>query len=60
MMHYAILKATTVSGYNCFGYWVHFHILEKLGASLGRVFSAVWSGWVNGLHHLIKSHWTLN
>ena len=51
MRHYASLKATAVSSYNCFGYWGHFHILEKLGATLGRVFSAIWGEWVNGLCH---------
>ena len=40
--HFASLKATTISSYTCFGYWGHFHILEKLGLSLGRVFSAIW------------------
>ena len=40
--YFASLKATTISSYTCFGYWGHFHILEKLGLSLGRVFSAIW------------------
>ena len=31
-----------MSSYTCFGYWGHFHILEKLGLSLGRVFFAIW------------------
>ena len=55
MRYYASLKDTTVSSYNCFGYWGHFHILEKLGASLGRVFSAIWGEWVNGLCHCDQS-----
>ena len=29
----------------------HFHILDKLGAGLGRVFSAIWGDWVSGLCH---------
>ena len=55
MRYYASLKDTTVSSYNCLGYWGHFHILEKLGASLGRVFSAIWGEWVNGLCHCDQS-----
>ena len=51
MRYYPSLKATTVSSYNCFEYWRHFHILEKLGASLGRVFSEIWNEWVSGLCH---------
>ena len=51
MRYYASLKATTVSGYNCFGYWGHFHILENLSASLRRVFSEVWFEWISGLFH---------
>ena len=38
-----------MSSYNCFGYWGHPHILENLGTSLGRVFSAIWSEWLSGL-----------
>ena len=55
MRYYASLKTTTVSSYNCFGYWGHFHILENLGATLGRVFSAIWGEWVNGLCHCDQS-----
>ena len=44
-----------MSIYNCFGYCGHFHILERLGASLGRVFSAIWSEWLNGLWHYDQS-----
>ena len=50
-MYYTSLKATTVSSYNFCGYCRHFHILEKLGTSLGRVFSAIWGEWVSGLCH---------
>ena len=49
------LEATIVSSYNCFGDWRHFHILEKLGSSLGRVFSAIWGEWVSGLCHCDQS-----
>ena len=45
------LKATTVSSYNCFGYCRHFHILEKMSASLGRVLSVILGEWVSGLCH---------
>ena len=38
-----------LSSYNWFGYWGHFHILEKLDASLGRVFSGNWGGWLGEL-----------
>ena len=55
MRYYASLKATTVPRYYCFGYWGHFHILEKLGPSLGTVFSAIWSEWVSGLCHRNQS-----
>ena len=55
MMYYTILEATTLSKYNCFGYWGYFHILEKLGVSLGRIFSTVWGGWVNGLRRCDQS-----
>ena len=55
MRYYASLKATTVSSYNCFGCWGHFHILEKLGATLGRLFSEIWGDWVNGLCHCDQS-----
>ena len=55
MMYYASLKSTTVSRYNCFGYWGHFHILEKLGASLGRVFSAISCEWLNRFCHFDQS-----
>ena len=62
MRHLASLKATimqatitTVSSYNCFGYLGNFEILEKLGASLGRVFSANWGEWVSGLCHSDQS-----
>ena len=44
-----------MSSYNCFGYWRDFHTLEKLGASLGRVFSAIWSEWISGLCHCDQS-----
>ena len=37
------------------GHWEHFHIFEKLGASLGRVFSAIWVEWVSGLCHCDQS-----
>ena len=40
-----------MSSYNCFGYWAHFHILENLGASLGRVFSAIWDELLSELCH---------
>ena len=40
-----------MSNYNCFGYWGHFHILENLGAGVGRVFSTIWSEWLSGLCH---------
>ena len=49
MRYYASLEATTVSSYNCFGYWKHFHILKKLSGSLCRVFSAIWGEWVTGI-----------
>ena len=49
------LKATIVSSYNCFGYWEHFHILENLGAGVGRVFSGVWLEWLSGLYHCHQS-----
>ena len=55
MRYYASLKTTTVSSYNCFGYWDHFHVLENLGASLGRVFSAIWGDWLNELCHCDQS-----
>ena len=55
MRYYASLKATTMSSYNCFGYWKHFQILEKLGASLGRVFSAIWGEWISELCHCDQS-----
>ena len=56
MRHYTSLKkATTVSTYNFFGYWKHFHILEKLGASLGRVFPVIWGEWVSALCHCDQS-----
>ena len=32
-----------------FGNWWHCHILQKLGAGLGRVFSAIWGEWVSAL-----------
>ena len=55
MRSFSSLKATAVSSYNCFGYWGHFHILEKVGASLGRVFSAIWGEWISGLCHCHQS-----
>ena len=55
MRHFASLKGTTVSSCNCFGYCGHFHILEKMGASLGRVFSAIWGEWLSGLYHCDQS-----
>ena len=33
----------------------HFHILEKLSSSLGRVFCAIWGEWVSGLCHCNQS-----
>ena len=36
-------------------YWRHLHILEKLGASVGRVFSAIWCEWLSGLYHCDQS-----
>ena len=53
--YYTSLKATTVLSYDSFGYWRHFHILGKLGASLGREFSAIWGEWVSGLSHCDQS-----
>ena len=44
-----------MSSYNCFGYWGPFHILEKLVASLGKVFSPIWSEWVSVLCHCDQS-----
>ena len=44
-----------MSSYNSFGYWGHFHILEKLGASLGGVFSAIWGKWLSGSWHRDQS-----
>ena len=44
-------KGNCSVNYNCFGYRGHFHILEKLGGSLGRVSSAIWGEWVSGLCH---------
>ena len=41
MRYFASLKATVISSYTCFGYWEHFHVLEKLDLSLGRVFWGV-------------------
>ena len=55
MSYYASLKATTASSHNRFGYWKHFHISEKLSASLGRVFSAICGEWVSGLCHCDQS-----
>ena len=55
MRYYASLKTITVSSYNCFGYWGHFHIIEKLGASLERVFYAVSSELLSGLWHCDQS-----
>ena len=55
MRYYAGLKATTVSNYNRFEYCGHFHILEKLSSSLGRVFCAIWSEGVSGLCHCNQS-----
>ena len=47
--------ATTESSYNCFEYCGHFHILENLGESLGRVFTAIWSVWLSALCHCNQS-----
>ena len=55
MRYYASLKATIVSSYNCFGYWGHFYIFEKLVASLARVFSAIWSEWLRWLWHCYQN-----
>ena len=38
-----------------FGTWGNFHILQKLGAGLGRVFSAIWGEWVSTLCHCDQS-----
>ena len=32
-----------------------FPLFEKLGASLGRVFSAIWGEWLSGLRHYDQS-----
>ena len=56
MRYYASLKITTVSSYYCFvSIGGHFHISEKLGASVGRVFSAIWGEWLGGLCHCNQS-----
>ena len=55
MRYYASLEATTKSSYNCFGCWGHLPILENLGASLGRVLSAIWGEWLSGLCHCYQS-----
>ena len=55
MTYYASIRATTVSSYNCFLYWRDFHILEKVGASLGRVVFAIWGEWVSGSFHCDQS-----
>ena len=55
MRYYISLKATTMSSCNCSGYWGHFHIFEKLGAGLGRVFSEILSEWLSGLCHCDQS-----
>ena len=55
MRYYVSLKAITVSSYNSFGHWGHFHISEELGANLGKVFSAIWGGWLSGLWHCDQS-----
>ena len=41
-----------MSSYSCFLYLRNFDILEKLVASLGRVFSANWDEWVSRLCHI--------
>ena len=41
-----------MSNYNCFEYWEHCHILEKLGLSLGREFPAIWGVVITG--HSVK------
>ena len=55
MRYYASLQATPVSNYNCIGKWCHFHILENVGAILGRVFSAIWDELLSGLCHCDQS-----
>ena len=55
MRYYASLKATKLSNYNGFGFWGHFCILEKLGWSLGREFSVIWSERLRGLGHCDQS-----
>ena len=55
MRYYPILNATTVSSYNFFGYCGNFHILENLGASLGKVFPATWGECLSGLCHFDQS-----
>ena len=51
MSYYTSLKATAGSRFTCFRYWGHFHILEKLKASLRRVFSAIWGEKLGWLRH---------
>ena len=63
MRYFPNLKATTLSNYNFFwggggwggGYWGYLHIFEKVGASLGRVFSAISGDWLSGLCHCRQS-----
>lgn len=53
MRYYASLEATSGSSHNSLGYWGNFHVLEKLGVSLARVFSA--NECLNGLRHRNKA-----
>ena len=55
MRYYASLKATTLSSYNCFGYWGHLHIFGKRGGSLGRVICSTWGEWLSGICHFDQS-----
>ena len=49
MSYYSSLKITSGSSHTFLGYWGNFNILEKLGADLGRLFSAIWEDWFSGL-----------
>ena len=49
MSYYASLSATAMSSYNYFRHWGYFHILEKLGLSLGRVFSGYFQSIIWGI-----------
>ena len=61
MRYYASLRPLQCQAITALGmYWRHFHILENLDASLGRVFSAIWDEWVMGYVFVIKAHWALN